>query len=59
MRHLFRLGHRVGRHRIARLMRKMGLTAAALSGAPSETPPTNAFEDCGNARRVECAPSLK
>jgi len=27
MRHLFRLGHRVGRHRIARLMRKMGLAA--------------------------------
>ena len=27
MRHLHRLGHRVGRHRVARLMRKMGLRA--------------------------------
>ena len=27
MRHLHRLGHRIGRHRVARLMRKMGLRA--------------------------------
>jgi putative transposase len=27
MRHLHRLGHRVDRHRVARLMRKMGLRA--------------------------------